>query len=419
MGNNWSSKEYVLYEVQQDGMKLKCASIALQSDLEIVAAACIQNPKAIEFASAKIKSNQTFMNELLKPPFLIRVQKDGMELESSPCSSFLNDKKIVFAAVSQNGLALEFAAKTIGDVYYVAGTGNIRANYIAMAACQQNGMALQYCSKELQDNTSIVEAAISSAMLFTADPLQFASDRLKNDTNFLIMMMLKSSFILKYVSVQLQNNKAFVLKALAIHGTAFEFVSKELQDDKEVLLKALLKDPSCVRFASERLQKKKNIQSSEKDRWIKHVKQNPRGLLKAPKHIQQDDEIIAAAKTKDASVLQGVDIPNVNDEVIISHKQNDVCCQQLWTGPPLTIKTVTENEMHNTFFVCSKWKGVVKYVGEVGYAKGKDWVGVKLNELGIGKNDGSVKGKKYFDAGDKMGLLVRANHVWKVATSHV
>ncbi|GMI28240.1 hypothetical protein TeGR_g773, partial [Tetraparma gracilis] len=51
--------------------------------------------------------------------------------------------------------------------------------------------------------------------------------------------------------------------------------------------------------------------------------------------------------------------------------------------------------------------GTVAHVGPVHYAKG-DWVGVALEE-GRGKNDGSVKGERYFDCRQGFGMLVRPN----------
>jgi hypothetical protein len=63
-------------------------------------------------------------------------------------------------------------------------------------------------------------------------------------------------------------------------------------------------------------------------------------------------------------------------------------------------------------------QGVIAYTGKVAFAGGYDWVGIKLTgpSVGQGKNDGSVKGKRYFFAGgtatateygNKNGLFVR------------
>ena len=51
--------------------------------------------------------------------------------------------------------------------------------------------------------------------------------------------------------------------------------------------------------------------------------------------------------------------------------------------------------------------GTVAYLGPVGYAQG-EWCGIVLDEP-AGKNDGSVKGKKYFECKPKHGLIVRSH----------
>lgn len=53
----------------------------------------------------------------------------------------------------------------------------------------------------------------------------------------------------------------------------------------------------------------------------------------------------------------------------------------------------------------------MRFVGEVQEIPGVGaWVGVELDEP-TGKNDGSVKGTKYFDCKDKYGVFVRAERV--------
>jgi dynactin 1 len=48
----------------------------------------------------------------------------------------------------------------------------------------------------------------------------------------------------------------------------------------------------------------------------------------------------------------------------------------------------------------------IRYVGQTGFAAG-DWIGVELEGIN-GKNDGSVKGERYFDCEMGRGMFLRA-----------
>ena len=49
---------------------------------------------------------------------------------------------------------------------------------------------------------------------------------------------------------------------------------------------------------------------------------------------------------------------------------------------------------------------IVRFLGATGFAPG-EWVGVELDDA-TGKNDGSVKGERYFDCEANYGMFLRA-----------
>jgi hypothetical protein len=59
---------------------------------------------------------------------------------------------------------------------------------------------------------------------------------------------------------------------------------------------------------------------------------------------------------------------------------------------------------------------VVKYVGAVKFAEEGEWLGLQLKQA-TGKNDGSVKGERYFDCPPKTGLFVRPDAVTLIGGS--
>jgi len=60
-------------------------------------------------------------------------------------------------------------------------------------------------------------------------------------------------------------------------------------------------------------------------------------------------------------------------------------------------------------------EGVVAFVGSVSFADGDDWVGVRLTgaSVGLGKNDGTVKGAEYFSCPPNCGMFVRESALSK------
>ena len=66
-------------------------------------------------------------------------------------------------------------------------------------------------------------------------------------------------------------------------------------------------------------------------------------------------------------------------------------------------------------------QGVVAFVGPVSFSEGNDWVGVRLtgDSIGRGKNDGSVKGVRYFECTQNCGMFVKSSVLRKRTLSRL
>lgn len=77
---------------------------------------------------------------------------------------------------------------------------------------------------------------------------QWASNRLKVDSDFIYDAVWRNGMILSYVSDELKNNKNFVSIAVKQNGLALQFASKRLRTDKEIVMIAVKQNGLASRF---------------------------------------------------------------------------------------------------------------------------------------------------------------------------
>ncbi|CEI90169.1 hypothetical protein G6F70_007420 [Rhizopus microsporus] len=85
---------------------------------------------------------------------------------------------------------------------------------------------------------------------------------------------------------------------------------------------------------------------------------------------------------------------------------------------PVTTTTATTTTTMNKIAVGDKVQinsllGTVRYIGATDFKAGT-WAGIELDTVGLGKNDGSVDGKRYFLCPPKTGLFVQVGKLTKV-----
>ena len=129
-------------------------------------------------------------------------------------------KAEVFAAVQENGFALECASEELrGD------------RDVVLEAVKQDGRALS-ASKELRNDREIVLAAMEQNW----QALRYASGALLSDRDFMLAAMQQDWRALYYASEELQNDRDFIVKAV-----------KSLSDDS---LHDIITDWICLFYGS-------------------------------------------------------------------------------------------------------------------------------------------------------------------------
>ena len=83
--------------------------------------------------------------------------------------------------------------------------------------------------------------------------MDYASDELKNNKDFILKAIKISVLCFKYVSDELKNNKEVALEAIEEYSSNIEYISNELKRDKEIILKAVEKDADNIKYLSDEL----------------------------------------------------------------------------------------------------------------------------------------------------------------------
>jgi len=133
--------------VGNNGVALCHAAWECQADLMIVRAAVAQNGMALKYSSTELMEDPN--DEIVSA-----VLHNNWRKLYHAAGGLRADKVTVLTAVTQNGLALQYASKEWRGI-----------REIVLSAVLQNGMALQYASERLRNNYEIVNAAISQNQL--------------------------------------------------------------------------------------------------------------------------------------------------------------------------------------------------------------------------------------------------------------
>lgn len=222
------TKEQTIAVVKKDGEKLSELDEKFKEDEQIVLAALEQNPKAIVYASAKLKANKEFMLKALKDKgFLTEI------IIKSASAELKNDKDFIFETLKDKTevtipIIMEFVNPELK---------NDKDFMLSLISHENSSMILSYSSDTLKSNKEFVLEAIK---ITHGDCVSIASVELRNDVEVMLPAMQMYAFkTLQVIGEKLKNNKEIFLIALKGTVNALHFAGDDLKNDKEFMISAI------------------------------------------------------------------------------------------------------------------------------------------------------------------------------------
>jgi len=228
------------------------------------------------------------------------VKKNGLALQLLPNELKKNTMivcTIVYDALQQNGLSLEFASDKFKDNLESVKTA-VRQNSGALkfasdrikfeAVVYKNGLALESASEEFKRDPEIVQSAVSQNGL----ALQFASKEMKNNSEIVEAAVKQNGLALQFVSKEMKNYSEIVKAAVKQNGLALQFAPEEFKNNLKIVNIALLQNRGALEFASDRV------------KFIATVRQSGLALESASEEFKSDPEVVQAAVWRNGLALQ-------------------------------------------------------------------------------------------------------------------
>ncbi len=203
------NKAFALALVKINGLHLRTLSKRLRNDRDVVLAAVLNHPKAIEYAGDDACYDEEVMRAVAGPNYKLPV----------------SDKEKVLEAVIKDPIVIIDFSEFWDD------------REIMLRAVEGDGRLFAWCSDELKDDDEVFLAAVEK----NPRALGLASERIQNSEEIVLEALRRthksaSTWILRFAATGVLSNKTAMIEAIRIDPKAFRHLSKNLQEDQEVLL---------------------------------------------------------------------------------------------------------------------------------------------------------------------------------------
>ncbi|WP_448216738.1 DUF4116 domain-containing protein [Endozoicomonas sp. 2B-B] len=121
--------------------------------------------------------------------------------------------------------------------------------------------------------------------------LEYASQRVRNDRDFVLPAISKHPKQLQYLSVELRNDSDIVMAAVEKNPLALNYASERLRNDKNIIRMAIAESTYPLSFASEKV-------LSDRECMLDLIAKNPQAFHYAAVKLKDDKKFINAAKQR-------------------------------------------------------------------------------------------------------------------------
>jgi uncharacterized protein YqjF (DUF2071 family) len=236
---------------------------------------------------------------------------------------------VVLAAVTQNGLALEFAHGILqADKEIVqAAMRQGGAAAFSLASEQFHGQWRRECRR---GDKEFILGAIRRGEWWA---FEHAKEELRGDREIVLAVVQKNGEMVSYASADLQDDLGVVLEAVRRRGQALQYASAKMQENREVIFAAIKQaGKKVLPWVSQQFQRERveEFTHGDKDFILAAIRNNEWWALESAKEeIRGDREVGLAAITQSGMALEFVSevLKDDREFVLAAVKKNGAALQ--------------------------------------------------------------------------------------------
>jgi hypothetical protein len=195
----------------------------------------------------------------------------------------LQQRQEVLVSVQKKGLNLEFADQVYQD-----------DEQIVIEAVKQDPWALKFASECLKD-----DADFMMMLKLNACTAEYMSTRLKHDYDFMCNAIKENNQVFFYVHSIYGDDEAIVLEVISKNGGQLKYASPRLQDEENIVFKAVANDWKALAYVSDRLAQNMSLYEMAKPACLEAIKKSPTEYKYASEALQKDDDILVELVTQE------------------------------------------------------------------------------------------------------------------------